>query len=503
MRSINVVWGTIFVIALAFSNAGCGGCGNDGTAPDAEPIVDIDAELPCLEDGEGCSDSARCCSEACLDDVCVPPGNCTAAGDACTDTADCCAGSMCLDDGAGGLTCQAVGLCASDGDACSIDSECCSLNCPLGGPCGPASGACVVTGGDCTMDEDCCSFNCNGTTCDASAQNCDPIGEACTAGSNSCCSDFCADPSGEICDGADADCRCRLVTGCRPQGELCDADADCCNGYCDRPGGVTVGFCTTSLGSCEVVGEPCGNPGVNGACCSNACVDNGSGVATCEFLGGCLPLNEVCATDGECCGGSCVQNGTTADGRPIMRCADTTSCLNPGEVCMTGASSNCCPAGGGDTGCETATSGVDRCFGGDPGCVIPSNGCTTVADCCTDLGAIVCEPGPTGENICCLPDGESCAFGDTCCSGVCAPDSSGNLVCNPGGCVLTGNQCTTDSDCCEGCCMDDGTGTLTCTTECMGECTLGQLGEFCSATSPCCPGLTCAGSGEFRFCELQ
>lgn len=496
-RSIHVVSCAILVLALA--NAGCGGCGNGSGTPDAETVVP-DA-LVCVELDQACTDSAHCCSLTCIDDACVMPGNCTAAGEACTATEDCCLGSQCLDDGAGAMVCT-PGLCAADGETCSIDSECCSLNCPLGGTtCGPASGACAITGGDCAEDADCCSFNCNGTTCDSAVQNCDPIGEACTAGSNSCCTDFCADAGGQICDGADADCRCRLVTGCRPTGELCDADADCCNNYCDRPNGATVGSCA-ALGSCETVGEPCGNPGVNGSCCSNACVDEGSGVATCVFLGGCLPLGEVCETAGECCGGSCIDSGTTADGRPIMRCADTTSCLNPGEVCMTGASSNCCPAGGGSTGCETANSGVDRCFGGEPGCTIPSNGCTTVAECCTDLGAIVCEPGPDGMNICCLPDGESCTFGDTCCSGVCAPDSGGNLVCNPGGCVDTGGGCTADSDCCGGCCADDGAGNLTCTLDCMGECTLGQLGEFCSATTPCCPGLNCAGSTEFKFCSL-
>jgi len=203
----------------------------------------------------------------------------------------------------------------------------------------------------------------------------------------------------------------------------------------------------------------------------------------------------------ECCSGSCVENGTTTDGRPIMRCEDPAGCLDPGEVCFTGASANCCPNGGGSTGCEPAVSGVHRCFGGEPGCTIPSMECMDVSDCCTDIPDIDCAPGPGGTNICCLPDGADCAFGDLCCSGVCAPDSEGNLVCNPG-CVPTGGNCTTNSDCCMGCCEDDGTGSMTCTTDCSG-CTLGHLGDFCGAISPCCPGLLCTGDAEFPTCRLE
>ena len=385
-----------------------------------------------------------------------------------------------------------LGLCADGGGSCTIDADCCSLNCE-GGICGSAAGACGVKGDLCEEAGDCCSFNC-ATTCAGSTANCDPIGEACTGG-NTCCSDYCANPVGEACDPGEAGCRCAQAFYCRAQGELCSDDLDCCNSYCDRPGGAIVGHCA-SVGSCLNAGEPCGNPGISGACCSNACVDtSGVGVATCEFLGGCLPISGICSRGSECCSGSCAANGTTADGRPIMRCTSDTSCLEAGEVCPP-VSANCCPAGGGATGCEPAVSGVNRCFGGVPGCVLPGAACTDTSECCAEtFPNIQCQPGPGANNVCCLANGQGCAFGEICCSGVCAPDGGGNLVCNPG-CVTTGGSCTTSADCCTGCCQGNGAGGLACTTDCAG-CTLGQLGESCGATAPCCPGLTCAGAVEF------
>jgi hypothetical protein len=122
-----------------------------------------------------------------------------------------------------------------------------------------------------------------------------------------------------------------------------------------------------------VVGEPCGNPGISSSCCSNACVDDGSGVATCSYLGGCLPINEICSADAQCCSGSCAQSGTTTDNRPIMRCDDDTSCLEPGEVCFTAAAPtlpSCADR------LRAGQPGIHRCFGGTVD-VLPSDECVT------------------------------------------------------------------------------------------------------------------------------
>jgi hypothetical protein len=289
---------------------------------------------------------------------------------------------------------------------------------------------------------------------------------------------------------------------CTVQGGSCIDDLDCCNSYCDRPGGIPVGQCA-EIGLCAVSGEPCAPPGTNGSCCSLACVPAADGGARCERIGGCKPADEVCTGGAQCCSGSCVANGMTSDGRPILRCASGVGCLAAGETCTPG-SANCCPAGGGDVGCELPFSGVDRCFGGTPGCVLPGDACADTLECCAETFANVqCQAGPGGNNVCCLGSGESCAFGDVCCSGLCAPNGAGNLVC-AAGCVATGAACTTGADCCDGCCRRDGAGGLACTTSCgSGSCALGQLGEACDLGAPCCPDLTCGGDPNFQTCQLQ
>lgn len=454
-------------------------------AADGPATPDAATDAPTGADASADPDAA---ADAGMTSTCVGAGGACAPG-------DCCLGYRC-----GAAAVCEVAFCADLGVACVIDSDCCSLNCE-GGTCGDSAGACGILGATCSTGGDCCSFNCAGTTCAGATTSCDPIGETC-AGPNQCCSDFCGNDSGSACGVGDVGCRCMQATSCRAQDELCSSDLDCCNHYCDRPGGATVGTCA-ALGGCAVVGEPCGTVGINGSCCSNACVDDGSGVATCDFLGGCLPIGEACEAGAECCSGSCAASGVTADGRPILRCDNPIACLLPGEVCFTGASANCCPPGGGAVGCEPAVSGVYRCFGGSSDCVLPGDPCTTTAECCMDIPGLSCEPGPAGENICCLPDGASCAFGDLCCDGVCAPDpTTGALVCNPGGCVTAGGSCTADADCCEGCCEQDATGELVCLEPAMcAGCTDGQLGDMCGPTQPCCPGLSCVGV-EFPTCRL-
>jgi hypothetical protein len=278
-------------------------------------------------------------------------------------------------------------------------------------------------------------------------------------------------------------------TSCAAAGATCAADTECCNGLCDRPAGAGTGQCAM-LGSCGVAGEPCGIVGASSTCCSGACLDSaGNGSPTCQRIGGCLPADERCTVGSQCCSGSCTASGTTLDGRPILRCAAPATCAPPGELCFA-STANCCPPGGGSTGCETATTGLARCLGGTPGCVLPGNTCTDVAECCTETyPGITCQTARSGAQTCCLPAGQSCAFGDACCSGVCAPDANGSLVCSSAR-LATGAACTTSADCAAGCCEKNALGTLACTTECA-VCTAGQIGESCSAASPCCPGLAC------------
>jgi hypothetical protein len=63
----------------------------------------------------------------------------------------------------------------------------------------------------------------------------------------------------------------------------------------------------------------------------------------------------------------------------------------------------------------------------------------------------------------CFVQGTACAHGGECCSGICAPDSNGNLVCDPeNSCRMEGETCTADSDCCSGLYCDPQT--LVCKT---------------------------------------
>ena len=401
---------------------------------------------------------------------------CVRLGATCTSSAECCTGLSCGDDGGGGMVCSAADSCAIIGDGCSGDGDCCSNACDAG-------------------------------TCAENAMtSCDPIGEACTA-AGECCSERCADAAGAACTGG-ADCRCAFSSDCRASDELCRNDGDCCVGLCDRPGGATVGTCI-STGSCGVAGEPCSTEGLSGACCSTACLDaDGTGTPTCQRLGGCILQDEACTTDATCCSGTCEDRGTSADGRPIRRCANADSCLPPGEVCGDGgASSNCCPNGGGDTGCVMGVEGIRRCLGGSGSCTLPAEVCTSPDDCCLEsFPTLTCAAGPSGANVCCLPDGEVCATGSTCCSGICVPDTMGVLRCGSM-CLADGDTCTTDADCCGCGCVSDGMGSQVCTsdTTLCAPCTDAQLGEFCSADSDCCnPGaVRCATEIEFSTCVLR
>jgi hypothetical protein len=212
---------------------------------------------------------------------------------------------------------------------------------------------------------------------------------------------------------------------CIAAGAACWVDGDCCNGLCDRPDGQLPGSCAV-IGGCATAGESCSS---DSQCCSASCA--ASGATHCASLDGCQPLGERCATASDCCSGSCTQSGTTADGRPILRCTLASSCLAAGEVCTVGSGASCCPPGGGDTGCKLASSGVDRCFGGTPGCVLPGDACSAVGDCCAETyPGIQCQAGAGGPQVCCVPNGQACAFDDVCCSGVCARDAGGSYVCS-------------------------------------------------------------------------
>jgi len=132
----------------------------------------------------------------------------------------------------------------------------------------------------------------------------------------------------------------------------------------------------------------------------------------------------------------------------------------------------------------------------------------TTAECCMEtFPSIMCQPGRDGTNVCCLSDGEECAFGDVCCSGICTPDPADGVLRCGAMCIPDGRSCTTAADCCGCGCVSNGSGGQVCTNdpaEC-GPCTGPQLGELCDPMGvPCCnaPAVICNTSVEFSTCIL-
>ena len=441
---------------LAFAACDCDD-GDDVVVADGD-VTEVDAGPVCMGMGGACVDGADCCEGPCEGNVCTE-GSCLADAQACSAGTDCCSGSC-----EGGL-CTTPTACGAIGDACTAGGDCCAGNCDAGVCAVPAG--CGMTGTVCTAASECCSLNC-------------------------------ADAAGAPCAGGS--CNCAPLAGCAAASEACTSDAQCCNGLCSD------GMCA-SPGSCLPAGEPCGTEGLNGSCCSTVCLDRGDG-PRCQFLGGCRVQDELCSSDSECCSGACQEAGTTSDGRPILRCANAESCLPVGEVCGGGgSSSNCCPNGGGDTGCEPTGGGFRRCLGGDGSCTLPTFECETTDECCKDAyPSIECQP-PTDEragggDICCLGDGDECAFGDVCCGGICAPDPADGVLRCGASCIPDAQACTTDSDCCGCGCV---AGACTSDADSCDPCTGPQLGESCVRDGEACcndPAVVCNPLGEFATCVL-
>jgi hypothetical protein len=139
-----------------------------------------------------------------------------------------------------------------------------------------------------------------------------------------------------------------------------------------------------------------------------------------------------------------------------------------------------------------------------PFCLLPTQACTSNAQCCSGL----CDPGsatcavsintctPTGgpcgssteccslactggrcSAVACIADGQACTDPASCCSGACTAGLCQAL--NPA-CKTAGNPCTASTQCCSQLCE-------------AGLCKLGssfciQTGDLCSDSSTCCSG---------------
>jgi hypothetical protein len=287
--------------------------------------------------------------------------------------------------------------------------ECC------GGACNKAAGA---------------TFGVCGIAPASGVGGCTVDGLLCPAGGcdKNCCSHSCG-PFGAI---STFDI-CEPASGCKPTGDLCANDTDCCGDYAPNNVKCSKTVPTQPLGRCDqgnncnAAGQICKLPayctGVNN-CCEPVFAD-----------GGAVPKSYCNNTPDNCC---------RKDALGIPRCLEIASdCLaNPppaGTKCATSA--DCCGK---------------PCVGGicQGTCVPTSGGCSTTADCCTGVPCVIPVGGTTG--VCggtILPDGGVTDAGPGPDSG--GPDS-GNLP-DGGTCALYGQVCQLDSQCCNSVPCTNGT----------------------------------------------
>jgi hypothetical protein len=468
---------------------GAGGAVSSGAGGDAGACRLVGAT--CAANGDCCTASCDLGAGICTNAI----GECRAPGSSCAIPQDCC--TFACSNG----TCGAK-LCTSDNQACSTSAECCGGNCGKGtaavsGVCVPLNGSCRTAGNECSAHSDCCSRVCRNGICAGAVSFCSQNGDAC-ASNFECCGGICTKAQGAIigtcgqpsapgatgcsvagqlcgagassdggvtandaglpacggdcCSRACAPYRtgvlvCQPPSGCRPTGEVCRSDADCC-GYGGQQGVTGVGNCskvnpTDPVGRCDN-GNACRPAGAvcklasnscnaeNNCCSGNVnqnpfvCQQDILGIPRCTMFGQSCndagsKAGEACATSADCCGLPCVPNPSFSSdpdaGASPFICGGI--CIGAGGTCSTAA--DCCPG----LPC-VATPGSTRgtCGdrpAGDAGVADSSSSPSDAADLdqsVTDAAADASTP--------CADYGQVCAVGSDCCNGV--PCSGGRCV---------------------------------------------------------------------------
>ncbi len=373
---------------------------SDGnTRPWNDCIVDGGAQP--LNLGYACQQDSDCCSLHCSHGSCQRPV-CASDYGPCTHDSECCSGS-CYDH----VECAPAAyasFCQPLGQACGKNSECCSMVC-LEGVCAQGS-FCGQYGDVCVKATDCCGGVCDWTHSAGAFGRCLALNTQSVCGAQfegiacgvsfdggalcggGCCSHACA-PWGPLQNPI-----CQPPSGCRPVGDLCNEDSDCCGG-----GGIQVcnrlstpdagpGVCSNPTG-CKPNGDVCnltGSCNATAKCCagsiSDACRQDNAGVPRCSHSidgGSCVPASASCSSSADCCDGPCVP----ADGG--FACWASACVSAPGPCtrdadCCVGAM--CYIAGGELTGtCRARTDGT---------CALYGQSCTNSSECC---GATPCTGG--------------------------------------------------------------------------------------------------------------
>lgn len=404
-------------------------CGDDGGGNNSEG--------ECTGLGVACTDSAACCSNNCdpTAGVCSRvPGTCAAGGESCQTGPDCCS-IACVDGECRG------DQCISDGASCDEDGECCGGSC-TNGTCTPLNPSCKTAGNSCSANGECCGGFCKDGVCNIAVSFCTQTGDICTADTE-CCGGLCQKPNGAAvgtcemvpssgatgCDGAGVLCGagagydggdlptcggsccsracfpygptgatvCQPPSGCRPTGELCTQDSDCCGGPGNPDHDLSNVMCRKE-------------PGFNVGRC-----DNGN---SCSPAGAICRLQSVeCNANANCCAGNVLQNDTChQDSLGIPRCAAAAGpcTFTPGMTCA--SSADCC-----GNPC-VPTPGEEFGFVCASACVPSGGTCTTAADCCAGLPCDL-QPGAS-QGTCgstpgaCSQYGQACDATHPCCNDV-------------------------------------------------------------------------------------
>jgi hypothetical protein len=257
------------------------------------------------------------------------------------------------------------------------------------------------------------------------ATGCATLGEVCGNGAaydpsqplptcgGECCSRACFPygPSGVLI--------CQPPSGCRPTGELCYEDSDCCGGpgnpdndvsnvMCQKAAGFSVGRCDNG-NSCSPAGAICrlqsGSCNANANCCAgnvlqkDTCHQDSLGIPRCG-IAECPPSDPGCAM-------AC-QDPSTKVG---MACASSADCCGLPCVYVPGS----------ELGYVCGSS-----------CVAAGGACTTTADCCSGLPCNVAPgtaQGTCGTVVGCTEYGQTCdPANNMCCNGLPCGDTDGNGV---------------------------------------------------------------------------
>jgi hypothetical protein len=408
---------------------------------DAGPddTADADIEETCVPTGMNCAVDDDCCTSNCDPDmgVCVAAvvAVCKPAGQACQVGPDCCT-FACI-----GGTCSA-NQCTGDGQACTTDGECCGGTCGTNGTCTPINTSCKSSGNSCTANSQCCSKYCVDDLCSPSPSFCVQAGDTCSQGAD-CCGGICTIAAGQVL----GTCTKAAATGasqCTSAGEVCGAGADymggelpvcggeCCSKACFPYGPTGVLICQPPSGCrptgelCKADSDCCGSLGnLDGATSKVKCQKkDGNPVGRCDSGNSCTPAGGICrlqtsscSANANCCAGNTLNNDTCRkDALGIPRCLyQPVDCTDPttkiGEACA--SSADCC-----GLPCVDVP-GMGLICAGD--CVQTGDSCTTSADCCTTLPCVV-PPGSTsgtcGLTIGCADFGQSCTMNSDCCNGL-------------------------------------------------------------------------------------